>query len=75
MFTTFMVPLFIFIITNEIFSKMSSSLNGKRLLYPCYLYIYIINHYLNKIKKLKKNLKKKKKNVIFFMFSNYTFSN
>ena len=39
MFTTFMVPLFIFITTKETFSKIHFSFNGKRLLCPCY-YIY-----------------------------------
>ena len=39
MFTTIKIPLFIFTITNETFSKISSSLSGKRLLCPCYLYI------------------------------------
>ena len=33
MFTTFMLPLFIFTTTKETFSKISSSLSGKRLLY------------------------------------------
>ena len=38
-FTTFMVLLFNFNITKETFSKIYSSLSGKKLLYPCYLYI------------------------------------
>ena len=46
MFTTFMVPLFIFTTAKMTFSKIYFSLSGKRLSYPCYL--YIINHYLNK---------------------------
>ena len=39
MFTTFMVPLFIFTTTKRTFSKIHSSLSGKRLLYTCSLYI------------------------------------
>ena len=49
MFTTFMIPLFIFTTVKKTFSKISSSFSSKILLYPCYL--YIINHYLNKLKK------------------------
>ena len=63
MFTTFMVLLFIFTTTKGTFSKIFSSLSGKRLLYICSL--YIINNYLNK----------KLKNNTFFMLSSYTFSN
>ena len=48
MFTNFMVPLFIFTTTKRTFSKIISSLSGKRLLYTCSLYKYIINNYLNK---------------------------
>ena len=40
MFTTFLVPLFMFTSTKETFSKIFSSLSGKRLLYHCSLYIY-----------------------------------
>ena len=40
MFTTFMVPLFIFTTTKEIFSKIPSSLSGKIHLCHCY-YLYI----------------------------------
>ena len=39
MFTTFMVSFFIFTVTKWIFSKIHFSLSGKKLLYPCYLYI------------------------------------
>ena len=46
MFTTSVVPLFIFTTNKKIFSKKHCSLNGKRLLCNCY--IYIINNYLNK---------------------------
>ena len=59
MFTTFIVPLFIFTTTKETFSKISYSLSGKRLLCPCYIYIYIINYYFFfKKKKTKKKTKK-----------------
>ena len=39
MFTIFKLQFFIFTITKETFSKVSSSLSDKRLLYLCYLYI------------------------------------
>ena len=63
MFATLLVLLFMFITTKQTFSKIPSSLRGKRFLYSCSLYI-IINNYLNKFLK-----------NIFFIFSNYLFSN
>ena len=58
MFTTFMVSLFIFTTTKKTFSKIHSSLSGKRFLCPCY---YIYNKSLFKLKKVLKNNKNKKK--------------
>ena len=70
MFTTFMVPLFIFTTTKETFSKISSSLSDKRLLCLCY-YIYNKLLFEKKIKKLKKN--KKIKVNFFYVFELYFF--
>ena len=76
MFTTFMASFFIFTTTKDTFSKISYSLSGKIFFMPL-LFIYIKNHYLNKIIiiiiiKKKGNNKKIIKKV---MLSNYTFSN
>ena len=38
MFTTLLVQLFMFTTTKNTFSKIYSSLIGKRLLNPCYIY-------------------------------------
>ena len=63
MVTTFMLPLFIFTTTKWTFSKIPSSLSGKKDPYTFVIYIYIINYYFNKYK-----LKKLKKIKLFLCF-------
>ena len=60
LFIILLVSLFMIIITQKTYSKISSSLRSKRLLY---FSLYIINDYLNNNNK-----------IYYFMFSNYTFS-
>ena len=62
MFTTFMVPLLSLLPIKRHFQKYLLHEVAKNS-YTLVLSVCIINHYLNKQKKL------------FFMFSNYTFSN